>query len=495
MAPTKRNCLTVTQKLMVIDAVKQGDRREDVATQYGICVSTISKLIKKEKVLRDVALRAGNTQAKKFKPSRHDAINDAVTTWFHQMRAKNAPINGPLILAQAKKFVVQMEHDFHPSQSWLERWKTSNNVTFQRCQGEQASCDTQGAKEWMQNVLPEILARYEPVDRYNADESGLFYKALPSGTFATKGSHPTSIKMPKDRLTVLFIANQTGSCKQAHVIGKFAKPRCFTGVSSLPLPYYSNSKAWMTSSIWTIICNKFDKTLDHKIVLFIDNATCHKLNPGTLLKNIEVVFLPPNTTALIQPLDQGIIHNVKQYYRQQICRQQLIALENGFSLDQYKSSVNILKAMHMLKRALWLVKPTTVSNCFRKAGFDLAELEDVEEAVDMDNLGMDESEFAAYVMVDEGAVCHGELLDEEIVAMTTNGASSSNVEDDVDDSVPPNSINPSTALSYIDALRTFVDVNGGKEDAHAYLDGINSFVISVAGSKARQSRITDYFSH
>ena len=49
-----------------------------------------------------------------------------------------------------------------------------------------------------------------------------------------------------------------------------------------------------------------------RIALVIDNATCHpKLDD---LVNIELVFLPPNTTSHSQPMDQGVIANFKHHY-------------------------------------------------------------------------------------------------------------------------------------------------------------------------------------
>lgn len=101
-----------------------------------------------------------------------------------------------------------------------------------------------------------------------------------------------------------------------------------------------------------------------KIILLIGNASCHKVT--TSLSNIEVKFLPPNTTALIQPLDQGIIHAFKYQYRQIIVKKQLCAIEKGKTVPDYLKSVTILDALNFVKRAWWLVKPETIANCFKK---------------------------------------------------------------------------------------------------------------------------------
>ncbi|GFU04188.1 tigger transposable element-derived protein 1 [Trichonephila clavipes] len=47
-----------------------------------------------------------------------------------------------------------------------------------------------------------------------------------------------------------------------------------------------------------------EKSLDFKVLLIVDNAASH---PQLEHPNVQLVFLPPNTTSLIQPLDQGII--------------------------------------------------------------------------------------------------------------------------------------------------------------------------------------------
>ena len=38
------------------------------------------------------------------------------------------------------------------------------------------------------------------------------------------------------------------------------------------------------------------------------------------LTNIELVYLPPNTTAHLQPMDAGIINSFKSKYKQEFCK-------------------------------------------------------------------------------------------------------------------------------------------------------------------------------
>ncbi|GBN43498.1 hypothetical protein AVEN_94992-1 [Araneus ventricosus] len=51
-----------------------------------------------------------------------------------------------------------------------------------------------------------------------------------------------------------------------------------------------------------------------KVLLVLDNATCHV--HGAQLKNVRLLFLPPNTTSKLQPLDHGVIKCFKMEYRQ-----------------------------------------------------------------------------------------------------------------------------------------------------------------------------------
>uniref|UniRef100_A0A914XFN0 HTH CENPB-type domain-containing protein n=1 Tax=Plectus sambesii TaxID=2011161 RepID=A0A914XFN0_9BILA len=375
----KHTSLNIDQKIDILNALQSKVKtRKDLSVQYGCGLSTIVHIVQEETKIRNVALENGNTSRKRLRKGNYEEVDEAVTVWFHQMRAKNAVISGLMIQEEAKKFAQKLDiPDFEPSNGWLGRWKTKENVTFHKIQGETGAADQAGAAQWVKNVLPNLLADYDAKNIYNADETGLYYKALPSGTMAAKGEKPEGGKTQKDRITALFLCNMDGSDKHVFMIGRSKKPHCFRG-KRIPLPYYANMKAWMTSSLWTKILLDFDNKMvkqKRKILLFADNASCHKLEEGAVLRNVTIQFLLANSTSIIQPLDQGIIRAFKVYYRQQIMRQQLLALEKGLSMQQFAKTITVLEALRMVERSWGSVTSNTIQNCFRKAGFSLAKEE------------------------------------------------------------------------------------------------------------------------
>jgi len=100
-----------------------------------------------------------------------------------------------------------------------------------------------------------------------------------------------------------------GKKQKLLVIRKSKNPRCFKSVKCLPVDYYANTNAWMTSVIFNEWLIKWDKQLNNKTVLLIDNCPAHVV--GVSLKHIRIIFLPANTISLIQPCDQGIIKTLK----------------------------------------------------------------------------------------------------------------------------------------------------------------------------------------
>ena len=58
---------------------------------------------------------------------------------------------------------------------------------------------------------------------------------------------------------------------------------------------------------------------DRNVILLMNNFSAHELTVENIekagdLQNTRIIWLPNNSTSLHQPLNQGIIKNVKTYY-------------------------------------------------------------------------------------------------------------------------------------------------------------------------------------
>ncbi|GFW31518.1 tigger transposable element-derived protein 6 [Trichonephila clavipes] len=198
-------------------------------------------------------------------------------------------------------------------------------------------------------------------------------------TFTFKKEKCHGGKHSKERLTILLTVNIDGSEKITPlVIGKSAKPRCFKGINSFPTKYHSNKKAWMTTELfneWLVSLNSDMKRDKRHILLFLDNCTVYNNAPP--LSNVKLKFFPPNSTSKLQPLDQGIIHNFKTFYRREVVKSILDNLE----YQQNVTTISILTALIMIDKAWRAVTLLTIHSCFKKSGFPSPNLFDVDDTL------------------------------------------------------------------------------------------------------------------
>ncbi|XP_063244145.1 tigger transposable element-derived protein 6-like [Bacillus rossius redtenbacheri] len=286
--------------------------------------------------------------------------------WFGQLRAQNLPVSGPMMLKKADELSLKLGiENFKCSNGWLDRFKVRHGISSRKIVGESASVDPQSVNEWLP-LLGNILCRYPPRDVYNADELGMFYNLMPDRTLAMKGDMCKGAKRSKERLTVLLCCNMDGSDKMKPlVIGKFQKPRGFKG-NVIPCDYDFNKKAWMTSTVFMRWLRGFDAKMgaaNRKVVLFVDNCPAHPAVDN--LRNIELVFLPKNTTSVLQPLDQGIIQQVKLKFREMLVRSMVLKMEIGKDVKKW----DVFRGIEAIVASWRAVQPTIIANCFRHAHF------------------------------------------------------------------------------------------------------------------------------
>ena len=117
-----------------------------------------------------------------------------------------------------------------------------------------------------------------------------------------------------------------------------------------------------------------------KIALVLDNCSSHPDIKG--LTHVKLVFLPPNTTAMTQPMDAGVIRCLKFYYRKNLAEMRLLAFE-----EQSEFKVNLLNALQILENAWNSVSDNVIQNCFKKVKFMVQGEESEVDGIDYDEAG------------------------------------------------------------------------------------------------------------
>ncbi|KAJ8870105.1 hypothetical protein PR048_029117 [Dryococelus australis] len=180
-----------------------------------------------------------------------DAMEKALLAWFIQSRRQNILFTGPMIQEKANLFAVMLKIDaFKCSTGWLDSFEKLNGITWHKIVGESKAV-TCGVEEQFYNLMPDC-------------------------TLAVKGDTCKGVrgKRSKERFTVLLGANMNSSDKVTpFVFGKLAKPYGFKGNIAL------NVSAPITGRSFCLL------------------ITGQRI-PQSMLRNTELVFLPPNTTRL-----------------------------------------------------------------------------------------------------------------------------------------------------------------------------------------------------
>ncbi|XP_006005322.1 tigger transposable element-derived protein 4-like [Latimeria chalumnae] len=234
-----------------------------------------------------------------------------------------------MLAIKADELAKKLGHaDFSASQSWVERFKHRRGIVCRTVCGESESVDSD-VLDYVTTKLPSLLIGYQLRDISNVDGTGLFNKLLLNRTLALKGEECHGGKHSKERITLLVGSNMDGSEKlKLLVFGKAKQPRCSNGVKALPVDYEGNTKAWMTGDIFKDWVIKFDRKVQRqkrKVLLFVDNCPAHSHTDN--LQATTMVFLPPNTTPKLQPMDQGIIKCLMQHYHRQLIQHMLNCFE------------------------------------------------------------------------------------------------------------------------------------------------------------------------
>lgn len=368
----KRNYLSLEKKVEVIKYVRKnpGISSRSLSEIFQCGKTQIAHILKEKESL--LSMYESSASGKRVHVSKRVSefaeVNIALYEWYSLACSKNIYPGGTQLTEKAKDIAKRLgKSDFKGSRGWLDKWKKRYNVkrlsTNEDVRGETVD-------SWKER-LPEIIQGYAKEDIWNMDEAGVFWRALPELGFGQKGKQCEGDDL---RMTVAFFVTAAGTKEKPVLISKSDNPKRLQKFdkSLLPVDYFSHKKAWMSGEIVKIVLTKLNHRLacnNRSIVLLLDDAGCHPKDLAKMFSNIQIFFLPAKTTSKLQPLGLGIIQNFKAHYRHLLLKYIFSKRDecDTVTTDMAKS-VNMLIAIRWVAKAWSLVKPETISECFRKAG-------------------------------------------------------------------------------------------------------------------------------
>ena len=168
--------------------MEEGESATKLSIEYKVGKSTITD-IKKQKMsisnfISQLDFSDGSSSRKTMKLASNTNLDDAVFKWFTQKRCQGEPISGPILYEKEVQFNEKLGgSNFQASTGWLKRFKSRHGIRMLQIEEEKLSANSSAAESFkikLRDILNQENYALENV--YNADETGLNWKAEPRKT-------------------------------------------------------------------------------------------------------------------------------------------------------------------------------------------------------------------------------------------------------------------------------------------------------------------------
>ncbi|XP_064104371.1 tigger transposable element-derived protein 1-like [Macrobrachium nipponense] len=244
--------MTIAEKVTLLDMLKEGRSYAAAARHFGVNESTVRYIKKDEANIRKTAAITFSRSVKRVVTARNKTIvrmEGALAIWIADCRKKNIALDTNTIRTKAlslyENFAAKEPQDddgdhaeededdvldepqagtstdsqpqkqrFSASKGWFAKFQKCFGLKSVSLHGEAASADTTAAKTYANETFKNIITEggYKPEQVFNMDETGLFWKRMPSRTFQFKERRPKPLafKAFKDRVTLVMCGNAAG---------------------------------------------------------------------------------------------------------------------------------------------------------------------------------------------------------------------------------------------------------------------------------------------
>lgn len=134
--------ISTADKTLVLKEIDKNKTQSEVDKQYGISQSCVSRIVRQNDVEN-----CGKTGRKRKRTCNYEDIDEALWQWFKKVRARELPINGPMLVVKAQNLADDFGlNNVTITRSWIQRWQKRHDLVFKRLT-EKSSCDDSESEE------------------------------------------------------------------------------------------------------------------------------------------------------------------------------------------------------------------------------------------------------------------------------------------------------------------------------------------------------------
>jgi DDE superfamily endonuclease/helix-turn-helix, Psq domain len=218
---------------------------------------------------------------------------------------------------------------------FIARHEELKTRQFRRYDYKRALCEDPDAINAWFCLIHNTVAKYSIVDDdiYNFDETGFQMGIISTGMVVTSSERVSNAKLiqPGNRewITAIQGVGATGFCLPPFIVVS-GQNHLSTWYEDSPLPpdwmIATSLNGWTTNEIGLEWIRHFDKhtrprTVGQKRLLVLDGHESHQSIEFDLYckeKDIILLYMPPHSSHLLQPLDVGCFSSLKKAYGQEI---------------------------------------------------------------------------------------------------------------------------------------------------------------------------------
>ena len=311
-------------------AITNGMSQRRAASEYGIPRATLQRRIN-----GGISRQEAREPQQRLSPIQEDHLTQWVLT---QESLGHPPTHTQIRLFAGK--ILHAKGDGQPlGRRWMEGFLRRNPILRTKKQLQIESVRVNGAtteviKKWFQNMALPYIKSVKPENRWNMDEAGIMEGIGDNGLVVGSAERRfIQKKTPGSKAWTSFI-----ECISA--LGQSVSPLVIFKGKTVQQQWYETElhryKGWKftaTENGWTsddtavewlqkiFIPKTAPRDPSEVRLLVLDGHGSHETDDfmwECYSNNIQLLFLPPHTSHVLQPLDLAVFSPLKTYYRKQI---------------------------------------------------------------------------------------------------------------------------------------------------------------------------------